>query len=324
MPAAAAPLDRTAVVQPLQPLPALDVLADAPVAAGAGDGIVAWTTSDTDTLAQRCAGLTVWTLRDGAPVRAARVPDGCRADEMGIDVGTATDGRPVAVVRSMTSGPTPLTRTHLVDLRTGRLRTAPKTLRGEPLTDVAVDAGVAYASTTPRGRRATSTLWRGTLRGTRIVAMRRIRTYPSGLRAAGLLADGGRIAVRTTGHPRPYPSFHAGYDLRFGRPSGPWTRTGETWATDGGYVPVLAAGFTRSGALVTVQPRDGQGGGRVYARAVPPRHGGVRRSWVRLPDVAGPQQVTADAYDATTGRFLVLGRDAAGVPALGWTAPARR
>ncbi|MGX6448099.1 hypothetical protein ACVU7I_08555 [Patulibacter sp. S7RM1-6] len=321
-PAAAAVPALTTVAQPLQPLPGLDLEADAPVTSAAGEGVVAWTTPRAGTTTGQCAGLTLWTLRDGVPAQVADVPGACRVDEMGLDVGTAASGAPVAAIRTLSGSEEYRPTVRIVDLRTGRVRTAPTKLHGAPLVDVAVDDGRVYVTTTPRGKRATSTLWRGTLRGTRIVGTRRLRSFPRGLQAAGLLADRGRIAVRTTGHPLPYSSFIAGYDLRFGTPRGAWTRTGESWATEGGYSPTLAAGFDRSGALVTVRPKEGQGRGKAYAQRVRPRHGDVRGQWVRLPDVGGPMQMTATAFDATTRRFVTVGPDASGATVLGYTAAA--
>ncbi|MEV4423105.1 hypothetical protein AB0L40_24470 [Patulibacter sp. NPDC049589] len=257
--------------------------------------------------------VTLSTVKDGAATPVASLPGVALSGLTQLEVGTAKDGVPVAVVA--TRRPDGTTQLRLVRLDTGAIRTISSTRQGLVVGGVGIDAGRYYYTLHPAkttGTR-TSSLWRATLTGTSIGRATRVRTSRRGEAWADVLADRDRVAVETV------RSVHDGgvfarEEWAFGTPRGTWRRAGLTYASDGGYLHVAAAGFTQArDALVTVADRDD--GGPMVTRT--PIAGG---STVTRRLGTDPQDTyLSPAYDPATGRLLTRGADATGIATIGWT-----
>jgi hypothetical protein len=313
------------IAEPLLAQPGPDPLAD-PGTLGAtatGDGRVAWVTVEGVTVGQpvpagRAPVARVRTLRGGVPVDVATFPV-TASGLKDVEVGTSTGGHGVLAVSSW--GPDRSRILRLVDLDTGAVRVISSVRRGLAVDGLAIDDGTLLYVVHPArvGPRNTSSLWRATLTGTSIGRAEKLRTSRRGETWFGVHADRGRVAVSTSRAVRDAPSSIIARDeLAFGTPRGPWTRTGEAYATEGGYRPVFVLGFTRDRrSVVTVQAQEG--GAPIVTRTPA---GGGRTDRVRLGSTTRVLQ--APSYDAASNRILAFGPDDAGTASVGWTGPVFR
>lgn len=283
-----------------------------------GNSQVAWITRPSIAGADPVAAppAEIWTLRDGVAVQVTRLLDVAPEGVTALEVGTAADGAPVAVVASRRADATSDLR--LVRLDTGAVRSVSTTRQGLTIGGVGLDAGRYYYTLhvkTP-GSRNTSSLWRATLTGTSVGRATKLRSSRRGETWSGVLADRNRVATATSRRVRSEGRPGLLTEYAFGTPRGTWSRAGAVLMQEGPVQLVDAAGFTqdRSG-LVTVQGEE-SGPGAVATRT--PLLGGARRM-VRLAGSSFDTRPTP-AYDPAQGRFLVVARGDARV--LGYTASA--
>lgn len=308
------------IVEPLAAQAGPDRLADPGTlaATAAGNGHVAWVVVRGVTLTGAADAQNpvaeVWTRRGADAVKVADVPlAGVLRD---VELGDDAAGDPVLVVASW--GPDNTTEFRLVGLGGGAVRKVSSTRRGLTVGGMAIDAGTLLYVVHPEkmGPRNTSSLWRAPLAGTSIGRATKVRTSVRREMWAGVHADVHRVAVSTVRAPEKGTpsSFFARDELAFGTLRGPWTRTGVTYATDGGYRPVTVLGFSHDGrAVITAQ--DQQRGAPLALR-VPMGKGPVKRLRLGGSAETGFQ---APSYDAAIDRILAFGPDMGGRPSVGWT-----
>ncbi len=196
---------------------------------------------------------------------------------------------------------------------------AEASLRGGSLRGVGIDQGWIYATrTTGSVAKRKSTLWRARITGLDVGAYTRIRSADRTEEWTRVAADRNRVAVLTT-RPVKRDGAFAEESWLAGTPRGKLIRTGRNYATDGGYQPLLVAGFTADrSALITVRRTD-----YAPAPATVQRVPLAGRGATRTIQVVAPMLTDAEAigYDGNDDRLVAVGPDAAGTPSLG-TAPA--
>lgn len=279
-------------------------------AVAAGQGVVAWTERDASgAVVLRTTGATG--PRTVGPVTGVG-PDG--APEL--EVGTASDGAAVVAVTTRVEERSTI---ELVRLSDGTRRTLPTRLRGGTLRGVGIDRGWIYATrATGSFAKRKATLWRARLTGLQAGTFTRIRSAGRTEDWSRIAADRNRVAVLTTRGVRRGGAF-AEESWLAGTPRGAVTRVGQNYATDGGYEPLLAAGFTRDGgALITVRNDSYAPAPATITRT--PLRGSQKPRTAR---VVAPLQSAAEAiaYDGDGDLLVAAGPDATGAPVLG-TVPA--
>jgi len=156
-----------------------------------GNRTIAWAVHD-EPRGSNAAGTTVWTLRDGKPVVAAKLPS---LDSERLEAGTDASGNPVAIVSDAQEGKP--TSFYLARLDTGQVRQLALGRHARSVEDVAVDAGRVLYSTSARGhtKRARSSLWTARLDGRALTTPTRLRRSRLGMTFETVRADRRRIAV---------------------------------------------------------------------------------------------------------------------------------
>lgn len=233
-----------------------------------------------------------------------------------LEVGRTADGSAVVAVTVRNEARTTV---ELVRVSDGRRQALSNRLRGGSLRGVGVDHGWIYATrTTGSVAKRKSTLWRARITGLDVGAYTRIRSADRTEEWSRVAADRNRVAVLTT---RPFKRDGAFAEESWlaGTPRGKLIRTSRNYATDGGYQPLLVAGFTADrSAVITVRRTD-----YAPAPATVQRVPLAGRGATRTIQVVAPMLTDGEAigYDGNDDRLVAVGPDAAGTPSLG-TAPA--
>jgi hypothetical protein len=207
----------------------------------------------------------------------------------------------------------------LVRLSDGRRTTLPSRLRGGVLRGVAVDRGWIYATrATGSFAKRKATLWRARIRGLEVGSYSRVRSAGRTEDWSRIVADRNRVAVLTTRGIRRGAAF-AEESWLAGAPRGAWARRGTNLATEGGYSPLLVAGFSADGGSIVTVHRQGYELDPTAVKQEALR--GPARA--RAFNVVRPVQTAAEAiaFDAGSGRLIAAGPSAAGTPAVGWVTP---
>lgn len=300
------------IEQPLQTL-----IDTASVVTATGNRQVAWTVQPNVVGGSEKTPIAVWTVKDGAATQIASLSTDTPVSVEKVEVGTAKDGAPIAFVAARGRDATIL---RLVRLDTGAVRTISSTRGGLPIGGVGIDNGRYYYTTSPTRttKRSTASLWRATITGTSIGRATKLRTSQRGSGFADVVADRNRVAVKVTQPVDDGSGVFLREEWAFGTPRGAWRRAGETFASDGGYLPVTA-GFTQDRkALVTIQQRDDANAARVIrtpigsGKATTSSIGGDSQDLLLLP-----------SFEPVSGRVLTRGTDATGASTVGYTAPVR-
>ncbi|MBF6618657.1 MAG: hypothetical protein ITG02_00315 [Patulibacter sp.] len=275
-----------------------------------GDGTVVWVENGPAI----GAPLSLRT-RDASGLRTvAQIPYVLPQSTPELEVGRTADGSPVVAVTVRTPEGTTI---DLVRLTDGQRRRLPSRLRGGKLGGVGIDRGWIYATRTSGklpGQRAS--LWRARISGLEVGDYTRIR---STFRTEGwsrIVADRNRVAVLATRSVERGGAF-AEESWLVGTPRGRQIRTGENYATEGGYEPLLVAGFTKvRGAVITVR-NDTYAPSPAKLQRVLLRGEDEQSSAVQvMPPMLGEAETIA--FDGADDRLVAVGPDAAtGIPALG-------
>lgn len=290
-----------------------------------GNGTIAWAVLD-NPADLRSQGTTIWTLRDGKPAIAAKLP-ALRAHRL--EAGTDAAGNPVAIVSAFPpkSPPAPF---YLVRLDTGEVRRLSLQPHARLVSDVAIDAGrVIYATSvrenTFRGR---SSLWSARLKGGALTQRTRLRRSRPGETFETVRADRGRITATAYRKSRE-PDGTAYLPLYAGTARGLWRKIGTGSAGGGGLFAVEAAGFSRDrrSVIVTTTGPGPAPGCQFDVQRVPLRSGHApscgpgRHGNVTLenPAPAGSYVDVEAAYEPGSDRLLVSSRPYDGEAQLGWS-----
>jgi len=275
-----------------------------------GNGAIAWAVLDHPF--DNAPGTTIWTLRDGQPMRVVRL---AQLRAWRLEAGTDATGKPVAIVSALPQAGTP-TPFHLVRLDDGgvqRLRLGPQ---ARLASDVAIDAGRVLYTTSSRSRTAgaRSSLWSAQLDAGGLIQRKRLRHSRRGVTFVTVRADRSRIAV--TGYD-PMPPKSAGLaaylPLYAGTARGIWRKVGNGGELEGGTLDAEAAGFTRHGRHVIVTKASGAHESFSVKR-VSLRSGATKQQLggIGVPEIAA-------AYDPASRRLLLSSFLPAGGYQLGWS-----
>lgn len=293
-----------------------------------GNGVTTWL-SAADATAGKPERFEVWTMRDGAPVLAATLPnrlpgkdEALRDGALEIEAGTLPGGVPAAVVRtpgSVKQYRRSLDRTYLVRLDTGAKRRLPSKIDGLPVYGTALDAGRLFY-TVGRERPkdgSTSSLWRASASTTKVGKPAKLRTSRRSSVWFGILADRGRVAIEAN---EPAPGSYYENSYLFGSPRGTWNRAARIAVYDGPIPLHGIAGFTKDGkALVTFLTSDDDRDPAFLTRT--PVAKGGKETTVGF-GIDGEHTTASGALDAETGRILTFGPDASGTDVFGYSAVA--
>lgn len=207
----------------------------------------------------------------------------------------------------------------LVRLSDGQRTTLPSRVRGGVLRGVAIDRGWIYATrATGSFAKRKATLWRARISGLDVGAYSRVRSAGRTEDWSRIAADRNRVAVLATRGIRRGAAFAEDSWLA-GAPRGAWVRRGVNLATDGGYSPLLVAGFSADGAsFVTVQRRGYELDPTTVRKEA--LHGAAKP---RAFSVVVPVQTAAEAiaFDGGSDRLIAVGPNAAGTPVIGQVTP---
>lgn len=296
-----------------------------PALPATNEGIVAWTIDRVDDANKRLL-IDVWVLRSGTPTKVATLPDTAKyggpdyvpTGTQELEVGTDRSRRPVAIVRTVGGGNVGIDHTRIVSLLTGKARELPRTRGGLVVESTAVDRGVLYWTIDRRKPtdRSTSSLWRASLDGTTVGRPAKIRTSQRGHNWYTVIADRGRVGINATHDPRKPDGSEFSDDFSFGTPRGRWSVADNLPQYAGPSNSSHAmTGFTKGGALVTVQSRPDEDAPD-FATLNPGGRGTKR--YVLLG--TGPDDVVgALRLQASTGRFLTVGPATGGPPSIGYS-----
>lgn len=293
-----------------------------------GNGVTTWLRA-VDATAGKPDHFEVWTMRDGAPVLAATLPnrlpgkdEALRDGALEIEAGTLPGGVPAAVVRtpgSVKQYRRALDRTYLVRLDTGARRRLPSKIDGLPVYGTGLDAGrLFYAVGRERPKDgSTSSLWRATASTAKVGKPAKLRTSRRSSVWFGVLADRGRVAVEAN---EPAEGSYYENSYLFGAPKGTWRRAARIAVYDGPIPQHGIAGFTKDGrALVTFLTSDDQREPTQLTRT--PVAKGGKETTVGF-GIDGEHTTARGALDAETGRILTFGPDASGTDVFGYSAVA--
>lgn len=230
-----------------------------------------------------------------------------------LEVGRAADGSAVVAIAVRDEDRTTI---DLVRLSDGSKVRLPSRLRGGSVRGVGIDRGWIYATrATGAFAKRKATLWRARITGLRVGRYARIRSAGRTEDWSRVVADRNRVAVLATRGVKRGGAF-AEDSWLVGTPRGHQARVARNYATEGGYEPVLVAGFTEDrDAVITVQ-------NTAYAPAPAdvrriPLGGGEQPRTVRVlaPIVTEAESI---GFDGSSDRLVAAGPDrASGVFSLG-------
>jgi hypothetical protein len=279
-----------------------------------GEGTVAWVESGP-------AGggpLALRTLDANGPRTVTQLTDVAPGAKLELEVGRAGEGGAVVAVTTRTPNQTRLeTAIDLVRLADGQRKRLSSRLRGGDLRGVGIDRGWIYATrATGSGKKLEATLWRARISGLEVGDYRRIRSAERTEDWSRIAADGNRVALLTDRGVDRGGAF-AEESWLVGTPRGRQIRTGKNYATDGGYEPMLVAGFSKDRSSVILVRNDTYAPSPSKLLRVPLRGDDGHPPAVQ---VVAPMQSEAAtiAFDGTTDRLVAVGPDATtGISALG-------
>lgn len=304
----------SAVPAPLAPVEAAAQVTSVAV----GDGTVVWTERTVAGDPTDPAATSTYAIRttDGSAARTVTQVTVTGSPVPELEVGRTAGGDGVVAVTVRVGERSTI---ELVRLSDGRRTTLPSRVRGGVLRGVAIDRGWLYATrATGSFAKRKATLWRARISGLEVGAYTRVRSAGRTEDWSRIVADRNRVAVLTTRGIRRGAAFAEDSWLA-GTPRGTWVRRGVNLATDGGYSPVVVAGFSADGKSVVTAQRRGYELDPTTVQEVALRGAAKPRAF----RVVLPVQTAAEAiaFDGGSGRLIAAGPDASGTPVIGRVTP---